>query len=134
MIFKPNDTFDPSFIDTRFFPNYYNQKGKKCIVVRKTFKYKSKDGQKWIVPKGFQSDAASIPKWAQKFIGEPLQGDTLRAVLVHDVYCENKKRSQEDTHKVFGEIMKHDGVNLVTRNLMYQAVKKWNEFKNPDWE
>ena len=134
MIFKPNDIFNPSFVEIRFFPNYYNQKGQKCIDVLKTFRYESKNGQEWIVPKGFQSDAASIPKWAQKFIGEPLEGDTLRAVLIHDVYCAYKTRSQEDTHKVFREIMKHDGVNLVTRNLMYQAVKRWNKFKNPDWE
>ena len=85
------------------------------------------------VPTGFITDGASIPKWAQRFIGEPLEGDTLRAVLVHDVYCENKKRSQEDTHKVFREILKLDGVNFLTRTLMYQAVTKYNKIKNPFW-
>lgn len=124
-------TFKPETVSIKFNPNKYN-KGK-AIEVLEELIYIDSNKTKWIVPKGYKSDGASIPKWAQRFIGEPLEGDTLRAVLIHDVYCENKKRSQEDTHKVFREILKLDGVNLLIRNLMYQAVTKYNKIKNPFW-
>lgn len=128
-----DEQFSKSHIDIRFYPNYYNIKGEKCITTLNEFTFTCSKGIEWTVPVNFESDAASIPKWAQKFIGEPLEGDTLRAVLVHDVYCVNKERSQKDTHRVFKEIMKIDGVNLFTRNLMHLAVSKWNKIKNPYW-
>lgn len=129
-----NKQFSTSFVDFRFHPNYYNEKGKKCIDTLNEWTFTCSKGLVWTVPTGYSSDGGSIPKWAQGFIGEPLEGDTLRAVLVHDVYCDSKERSQKDTHRVFREIMKIDGVNLITRNLMHKAVKRWNQIKHPNWD
>ena len=126
--------FAPDTIDIRFKPRDYNEGKIKSIEFLRGYQYTDKYNVNWFVPGSYRSDGASIPKWAQKFIGEPLEGDTIRAVGVHDRYCETKEMSQERTHKVFREILKHDGVNLFTRNTMYQAVKWWNKFKNPDWK
>lgn len=126
--------FSTPFVDFRFHPKHYNQKGKKCIDTLNEWSFTCSKGIVWTVPVGYSSDAGSIPKWAQKFIGEPLEGDTLRAVLVHDVYCDSKERSQKHTHRVFKEIMKLDGVNAITRRLMHIAVSKYNKFINKDWE
>ena len=125
--------FEPNTVAIEFTPEKYNT-GKKFLKVLKEFSYTDKHGYKWTVPADYLSDGGSIPKWAQRFIGEPLEGDTLRAVLVHDVYCDNQSRSQKDTHKVFREIMKIDGGGKIIRNLMYTAVVKYNKFENPDWK
>ncbi len=76
----------------------------------------------FIVPAGFLTDLASIPRWATPII--PKLGHHLRAAVAHDwlyEHDEGLKRIQCDD--LFFDGMKLDGVSRSRRNIMYQAVR-----------
>lgn len=85
------------------------------------------------IPKGFITDGMSIPKWLQPIIGEPFEGNTLRAAIVHDYLCNSKSESQAFTHGIFREILKLDGVSAWRRNAAWLGVVSYNRLKNPKW-
>jgi hypothetical protein len=91
-------------------------------------------GTEGLVPKDYLTDGMSIPKWLQPVVGEPFEGNTLRAALFHDALCYHKNKSQEVTHKLFELILKIDGFPFWKRKAAYLAVIGWNRFKNPEWK
>lgn len=130
--------FKDKFIDIRFNAVKYRRLQKegtdeKFAKVLKEIQYTDSKGIVWTVPVGFKSDGISSRQSTQWISGEPFEGDTIRAALIHDVYCENQKRSQEATHKVFREILKKDGVSWPIRSVMYRAVVIYNRIRNPRW-
>lgn len=86
------------------------------------------------IPKGFITDGMSIPKWLQPIIGEPFEGNTLRAAIVHDYLCNSKSESQAFTHGIFREILKLDGVSAWRRNAAWLGVVAYNKLRNPKWK
>ena len=86
------------------------------------------------IPKGFITDGMSIPKWLQPVIGEPFEGNTLRAAIVHDYLCHCKCETQAFTHGIFREILKLDGVSAWRRNAAWLGVVAYNRLKNPKWK
>ena len=86
------------------------------------------------IPEGYVTDGMSIPKWLQPIIGEPFEGNTIRAALIHDYLCSTKIRSQAFTHGIFGEMLKADGVSFWRRKAAYLAVVSYNRLKNPKWK
>ena len=86
------------------------------------------------IPKGFITDGMSIPKWLQPVIGEPFEGNTLRAAIVHDYLCNSKSESQAFTHGIFREILKLDGVSAWRRNAAWLGVVAYNKLRNPKWK
>ena len=86
------------------------------------------------IPKGFITDGMSIPKWLQPVIGEPFEGNTLRAAIVHDYLCNSKCESQAFTHGIFREILKLDGVSAWRRNAAWLGVVAYNKLRNPKWK
>lgn len=86
------------------------------------------------IPKGFITDGMSIPKWLQPIIGEPFEGNTLRAAIVHDYLCHYQSESQAFTHGIFREILKLDGVSKWKRNAAWLGVVSYNRLKNPKWK
>lgn len=86
------------------------------------------------IPKGFITDGMSIPKWLQPVIGEPFEGNTLRAAIVHDYLCHYQSESQAFTHGIFREILKLDGVSKWKRNAAWLGVVSYNRLKNPKWK
>jgi hypothetical protein len=91
-------------------------------------------GVEAVVPKGYLTDGMSIPKWLQPIVGEPFEGNTLRAALFHDALCCYQIKSQEVTHKLFELILKADGFPFWKRKAAYLAVVGWNRLKNPKWK
>ena len=86
------------------------------------------------IPKGFITDGMSIPKWLQPVIGEPFEGNTLRAAIVHDYLCCCKCETQAFTHGIFREILKIDGVSAWRRNAAWLGVVAYNKLRNPKWK
>ncbi|CAB4143974.1 Campylobacter phage CGC-2007, Cje0229 [uncultured Caudovirales phage] len=86
------------------------------------------------IPKGFITDGMSIPKWLQPVIGEPFEGNTLRAAIVHDYLCHCKCETQAFSHGIFREILKLDGVSAWRRNAAWLGVVSYNRLKNPKWK
>ena len=86
------------------------------------------------IPKGFITDGMSIPKWLQPIIGEPFEGNTLRAAIAHDYLCCCKCETQAFTHAIFKEILKIDGVSAWRRNAAWLGVAAYNRLRNPEWK
>lgn len=86
------------------------------------------------IPKGFITDGMSIPKWLQPIIGEPFEGNTLRAAIAHDYLCCCKCETQAFTHGIFKEILKLDGVSKWRRNAAWLGVAAYNRLRNPEWK
>lgn len=72
---------------------------------------------------GFDFDGASIPKIFWSIIGSPMFGKHVRAACLHDALYASKLLSREDCDKLFLEAMETEGVNWLTRKLMYRAVR-----------
>jgi hypothetical protein len=75
------------------------------------------------VPKGFETDGASIPRLFWPIVGHPLNGKHARAATVHDYLYFTGEGSKESADRIFLEAMKTDGVSKLRRNIMYYAVK-----------
>ena len=86
-------------------------------------------GCKIDVPKGFECDGASIPRWAWSFVGSPFQPDILRAAVVHDyLYRTGSVGSRSIADAIFRKMMLDDGVGFVRRQLIYFAVRCWGRY------
>lgn len=83
------------------------------------------------VPKGFNTNFATTPKWIHWLY--PPRGKYDRAALLHDYFCNKNNRykvlpeGKKVCDKLFLEIMKEDGVNILTRNIFYIFVRMTGE-------
>lgn len=79
------------------------------------------DGTIHTVPKGFETDLASTPRFSWAVF--PKSGIYTEAAVIHDyMYVEalyNKKKAD----KTFKQALKFCGVGLIRRNAMYRAVR-----------
>lgn len=76
---------------------------------------------KVIVPEGFETDLASIPRLFRFLIVK--NGRHRAAAIVHDYLCRLKMAFPRDlADKIFLEAMKVRGVPRIRRTLMYWAV------------
>lgn len=87
----------------------------------------------FLIPKGFKTDFASIPRIFQSLI--PKNGRHDGAAIVHDFLYSVQPRvhkpgtqtreriSRRDADRIFLRIMRELGTNIVRRNLMYAAVR-----------
>ena len=82
--------------------------------------------EQFVVPEGYVTDFASIPRAAWTLIGPPL-GRHARAAILHDwLYDTNGawgRFDRETSDRIFLEAMKVLGVNWVKRSLMFRAVR-----------
>lgn len=88
----------------------------------KSLRYYSEEFDKWTeVPVGFQSDFASIPLIARVFINR--NGKSRAPAVIHDYIYKRHTASRDVADKIFLEAMKSANVSLITRTLMYRAVR-----------
>ena len=73
-----------------------------------------------IVPAGFVTDLASIPRIFQGLI--PKIGKHRLPAIVHDYLVRRQSFERRLADRIFLEAMKLQGVNVVRRRLMYWAV------------
>ena len=90
------------------------------------FSYTTKTAETIVVPPGFQTDGASIPRLFWRFIGSPFTGKYICAAIIHDYLCvlaSERKYSRKRADEIFMEGMKESGVSWWKRKLMYRAVR-----------
>ena len=99
--------------------------GLRVARLESDFRYCNDDtGWVAVVPKDYYTNFATI-LWFLRFYINP-QGDQMEAAVVHYwIYSvggepQQERRAQAD--KVFRDILKESGVNIIRRNLMYIAV------------
>lgn len=81
------------------------------------------------VPVGYVSDGASIPRFFWRMVGHPFSPLFVRPALVHDIRCEFKVGSWEDTHDQFYRNLRAEGVGKTRARLMHVAVRTFG----PRW-
>tara|TARA_R100001591_G_scaffold99929_1_gene106285 strand:+ start:1212 stop:1790 length:579 start_codon:yes stop_codon:yes gene_type:complete len=89
------------------------------------------------IPRGFQWDGASIPKWAQFIIGKPM-GKYALAALLHDWLYQSlilgkSKKGRLEADELFYTVMEQLDISWWRRKAMYRAVRiggKKPYFKN----
>jgi hypothetical protein len=83
-------------------------------------------GEVFLVPRGYETDFASIPgavRWAISPFGNHAE-----AAVIHDwLYAVGEEGQRLKADQIFRYAMKEADVNLVRRNLMYEAVRRGGE-------
>jgi len=97
-------------------------KGSRVFIIEKPFKFQSSKGL-IVVPKGFVTDGASIPKIFHNIIGP--YGSYFPAALIHDyLYSSlNEQFTREESDELFLEGMESLGVSWITRKTIYRSVR-----------
>lgn len=93
------------------------------------FEYKEASGRRWPVPKDAVVDGASIPQVFWSIIGGPFEGPYRSPSVIHDYFCDVRRRKHEDVHRVFYDSMLNAGVGQSKAWLMFQAVRQFG----PQW-
>jgi hypothetical protein len=99
------------------------------VIVAASFRYVDPEGMTWSVPAGAIVDGASIPQWAWSFMGGPFEGLYRAASVIHDFFCDTKRRPWKKTHIVFYEAMRRSGVSDFNSKVMWAAVR----YFGPRW-
>lgn len=78
-------------------------------------------GIKVVIPKGFKTDGASIPRvfW---WFGKPFDGDTLIPAVCHDWLYQKTDIPRLICDLIFLDMMKMDGVGLIKRWTYFKVV------------
>jgi hypothetical protein len=97
------------------------------------FAYKPLRGPAVLVPAGFTTDFASIPRVFWRVIGPPAgYGSSAaygKAAVIHDfLYKYPGSRSRRECDDLFLEAMADLGVGAVRRRLIYAAVRVGGQF------
>lgn len=92
-----------------------------CTLVY-DFGFIDSKGVGWQASAGDKTDGASIPAWAQPFVGAPFDKDFIKSAVIHDHYCDRHVRTWRDTHRVLYEGLIAGGTPSVTAKIMYYAV------------
>jgi len=96
--------------------------GERVFILERSFGYHSELlGRHVVVPVGFSTDGASVPK-AIWWLYHPL-GKYFRAAVIHDWFCVTHSVDHVTAAKVFREAMQVCGVNKWRRQKMYLAVR-----------
>lgn len=84
-----------------------------------------KTGQRIVVPRGFVTDFASVPRVFWTFF--PKHGEYTRAAIVHDYLYWQQKCSREQADELFDIVMEDSEVDSTSRFTIYAAVRVWGD-------
>jgi hypothetical protein len=87
-------------------------------------------GVHWDVPTGYVSNGASIPPTLWPVVGGPLDGPYRDAAVIHDYYCDQRTRTDDDTHRMFYEAAVARGTSENIASTMYMGII----FGGPKWQ
>jgi hypothetical protein len=76
-----------------------------------------------VVPKGFQTDGATIPAILWPLVGHPLSGSILRAATLHDYELTTRHAPSRVIHRRFYDALRSSGVGRVRAALFYAGVR-----------
>lgn len=82
------------------------------------------------VPKGFETDGASLPRLLWWYC-PPFKGRHTRGAVVHDYLYATGEQPRKVSDKIFLAIMGEDGVRKRKRRIMYMGVRScgWKAYR-----
>ena len=91
--------------------------------------YLADDGERYIIPRDFECDLASIPPLAKEFMGPAAVGDVVYgpAAVLHDWALSQDDIPSKVAHKLFKEALYACGASVPLANLMFHAVNRPKE-------
>ena len=87
-----------------FYPNakpYLRWEGNGTATLLRKFAYRDRSGRWWRAPAGITTDGASIPQWAQSFVGGSWDTNAVNPAIIHDWFCVATVRPWADMHRMF---------------------------------
>jgi hypothetical protein len=93
------------------------------------FGFLDENQTRWPVPPRTKVDGASIPKVLWPLIGGPFEGKYRNASVIHDYYCDTRRRPWRMVHRVFYNAMRVSDTPETLAKLMYAGVL----FGGPRW-
>lgn len=82
-------------------------------------------GQRIVVPRGFVTDFASVPRVFWSFF--PKHGVYSRAAIVHDFLYWQQQCTREQADELFDIVMEDSDVDTTSRLTIYAAVRVWGD-------
>jgi len=82
---------------------------------------------RFVVPAGFDTDFATIPRWAWGVPGFSPMERHKRAAVLHDYLYRKGTVSRRDADGIFRRVMRETGTNWITRRVMWGAVRLFGE-------
>lgn len=96
--------------------------GKTLFELTHYYEYIDSNGIRWVAPKGYQSDGASIPDQLKSITGGSFDQRHVYASIVHDYYSCMRVRSEFRTHEVFYYGLRAKGIEESRALDMFKAV------------
>lgn len=109
---------------------FINADPRPIFELTKKYEFKDPNGLLWTVPANKKVDGASIPPAFWSFIGGPFSGRYINASVIHDYYCDEKTRTEHDTHRNFYYGMRANGVSEWKAKFMHWVVATFG----PKWK
>ena len=88
------------------------------------------------IKKGLKTDGLSIPRLFWTIIGNPYNPKYVGSGIIHDGLYQSHAVPQKEADLLFKSMLKHNGVGIIRRNLMYYALRLFgslaysNAYKN----
>lgn len=84
------------------------------------------NGREFVIPRYFESDGVSVPRFLWDFITPQVHPKTLRAALAHDYIYRTQPDgwTREDADRMFYDLMVEDG---------FPKIKAWIAYKGVSW-
>ena len=86
--------------------------------------YRTEAGNMYVVPRGFKTDLATIPKIFWGIL--PPHDLYLSAAILHDYFCVNNWIKRKDIDKLFLEAMKWSNIPKWKRYVVYLSVRLYS--------
>lgn len=88
------------------------------------------DGFKYVISigAGFKFDGASIPRALWRLCGHPFTCPRVAAALAHDWLYASHAVDRETADKIYRELQKQLGINIISRNVEYYTLRIFGGF------
>jgi hypothetical protein len=82
-----------------------------------------------VVPAGFKSDGASVPRFFWRIVFPPGDSKALRASIAHDFIYRNRPNgwTKNEADKMFYYTLREDGVPCINAGIAYLGVRWFGE-------
>lgn len=112
-----------------------HQEDERGNVIRTVTKNKIEwKGRSFVIPAGFESDGASVPRFFWRIVCPPTDPQAVRAGVAHDWIYRTQPEgwTREEADKMFYDLLVEDGMLRCRARLAYLGVRiggwrAWNE-------
>ena len=95
------------------------------------FSFTDPGGKKWLTPKNYVVDGASIPRALWTLVGSPYTGDYRRASIVHDKACDDAGAdvaARRAADRMFYHACRAGGCSIKDATILYVGVRIGGEW------